>query len=67
MLIRCLELEVSLEVHFGLLSQNVGSNQTFHIESFFFLLFFALAYDLVLGLIRKFFKFELFFLVKSAV
>ena len=67
MLIRCLELEVSLEVHFGLLSQDVGSNQIFHIETFFFLLFFAIAYYLVLGLIRELLEFKLLFLVKSDV
>jgi len=62
-----LELKVCLEVHLGLLPQDVGSNKVLHIETFFLLLLFALPHYLILGLILELLKFELFFLIEGAV
>lgn len=66
-LVWCLKLEVSLEVHLSLLLQLVSCNHVFHLQAVLLLLFFSLAQNSHWIIPLKVFELELFFLVECSV
>ena len=59
MLVRCLELEVGLKVHPGLLLKDMSCDQAIHVDSLSLLLLTALAHDRLLVVLLEVFEFEL--------